>query len=61
MTAPARIKEADLTRVLKAAKKAQYSRVRVEIDVAGNLVVDLSEDAPLPPVRANPLDRILPR
>lgn len=61
MTAPAIIKEADLARILKAAKKADYPRVRVTIDPHGNIVVDVSDEAPLEPIRANPLDRLLER
>lgn len=61
MTAPALIKEADLARILKAARKAEYPRVRVTIDPAGNIVVDVSDEAPLPAIRANPLDRLLDR
>lgn len=61
MTARALIKQDDVTRVMKGARLAGYSRVRLTIDQAGNIVVDASEgaapleDAPPP----NPLDRLL--
>lgn len=58
MTAPARIKEADLARIFKAAKKADFPRCRVFIDGAGNLTVDVSNEASLPIDRVNPLDRV---
>lgn len=61
MTAPAAVKEADLARIFKAAKKANYPRVRVTIDPRGGLVVDVSDEAPLPAIRSNPLDRLLDR
>lgn len=58
MTAPARFTQADVSRVLKGASGAGYSRVRVGIDVHGNIVVDASNDAG-PAERRNPLDRLL--
>jgi hypothetical protein len=58
MTAPARIKQAEITRAMKGAKDAGFSRVRVSIDVLGNLVIDASDD-PAVIVDANPLDRLL--
>lgn len=58
MTAPARIKQAEITRAMKGAKDAGFSRVRVIIDVLGNLVIDAS-DEPAVLVDANPLDRLL--
>jgi hypothetical protein len=39
MTAPARIRQADLTRALKAAKAAGFDDVRVDITPAGTLSV----------------------
>ncbi|SEM62144.1 hypothetical protein SAMN05192583_0861 [Sphingomonas gellani] len=63
MTVAARFKQEDIARAMKGARKAGYTRVRVGIDVAGNIVVEASDD-PAPAaesVAANPLDRILPR
>jgi hypothetical protein len=62
MTAPARFKQDDIARAMRGAKSAGFTRVRIGIDLAGNLVVDASDD-PAPQVdvgRVNPLDRILP-
>lgn len=39
MTAPARIRQADLTRALKAAKAAGFDDVRVDITPTGRLSV----------------------
>ena len=39
MTAPARFRQADLARALKAAKSCGFDDVRVRIDVAGQLEV----------------------
>lgn len=61
MTAVARIRQADVTRLMKAARAAGYDRVRVGLDEHGNPVVDAS-NAPLPELpaeRRNPLDRLL--
>jgi hypothetical protein len=41
MTAPARFKQADIARALKGAKNAGFDRVRVTVDRAGNLVIDV--------------------
>lgn len=60
MTAPARIRQTDVTRIFKGAKNAGFTRVRVAIDVHGNLIVEAS-DEPDAPIRANPLDRLLSR
>jgi hypothetical protein len=62
MTTPSRIKQIEITRAMRAARAAGYGRVRVGIDVTGNLVID-AWDAPAEPttMRANPLDRLLPR
>ena len=52
MTAQARFTQADLERVLKAAKRCGYEDVRVRIDQAGNIeatVGPAANDAP-PPV-----------
>lgn len=60
MTAPVRFKQSDITRAMRGAKAAGYGRVRVGIDVAGNIVIDAANDqAPLSDERANPLDRLL--
>jgi len=62
VTAPARFRQSDVTRVLRGAKAAGYERVQVRIDDAGNIVIDVANDRDgLPPVRANPLDRLLAR
>jgi hypothetical protein len=60
MTAPARFTKADVARVLSAAKQCGFSRVRVGIDVTGNIVLDASNDPAEPTQgRRNPLDRLL--
>lgn len=61
MTAPARIKQDDVTRVMKGVRAAGFARVRLSIDLLGNIVVEASEDAaPLDgAMPANPLDRLL--
>lgn len=63
MTAPARFRQDDLIRAMKAARKAGYPRVRIDLDPAsGHIIIDASNDDPLPilaPERRNPLDRIL--
>ena len=62
MTAPARFRQEDVTRIMKGAKKAGYARVRLSFDPLGNIVVDASNDVEESPAfRANPLDRILKR
>lgn len=58
MTAPARIKQQDMTRIMKGARKAGFSRVRVAIDLRGNIVIEASDEVD-EPVRINPLDRLL--
>lgn len=57
MTAPARFKEADVTRALRGAKKAGFRRVRVALDPLGNIVVDASDEPGETGLR-NPLDRM---
>lgn len=57
MTTRARVREADIARALRAAKKAGYAAARVTIDPLGNLSLEVS-DAHLP-TAANPLDRLL--
>lgn len=42
MTAPARIRQADLTRALKAAQAAGLGDVRVEVDLPSGKIVILS-------------------
>lgn len=39
MTAPARIRQADLTRALKAAQAAGLGDVRVEVEPSGKIVI----------------------
>lgn len=59
MTVPARFKQQDITKALRGARAAGYVRVRVGIDVLGNMVIDAS-DGPAEVVdRRNPLDRLL--
>jgi len=62
VTAPSRVKQIEITRAMRAARAAGYARVRVGIDVAGNLVID-AWDAPAESttLRSNPLDRLLSR
>jgi len=61
LTAPARIKEADLARIFKAAKRAAYPRVRVTLDGAGNVVVDAWESIEAAAEdRGNEWDVVLP-
>lgn len=56
----ARFKQADVTRALKGARLAGYGRVRVGIDVTGNIVIDAGDElGEVIPVRRNPLDRFL--
>lgn len=60
MTAVARFTQTDVTRAMKGARAAGFTRVRVGIDVTGNIVVDASDDpAPVGDGRRNPLDRLL--
>lgn len=62
MTAPARFKQSDVTRILRGARAAGFGRVRMNIDAAGNIVVDVANDPGEPgPERINPLDRLLRR
>jgi hypothetical protein len=62
VTAPARFKQEDVTRIMRGAKKAGFSRVRLSFDPLGNIVVDASNDSEESPAfRPNPLDRILKR
>ncbi|GAA0745000.1 hypothetical protein CA233_19070 [Sphingomonas sp. ABOLD] len=60
MTAPARFTKTDIKRALSGAREAGFARVRVGIDVNGNMVIDASDD-PMTIVEAtpNPLDRLL--
>lgn len=59
MTAPANFKQADITRAMKGAKNAGYSRIQLVIDPMGNMVLNASEGVgEMPPVRNNPLDRL---
>jgi acetolactate synthase regulatory subunit len=49
VTAPARFKQCDLERVLKAARRCGFGDVRVRIDAAGNIeaiVGSAANDAP---------------
>lgn len=61
MTAPARFRQEDIKRVLAGARAAGFSRVRVEIDRNGNIVVDASENDNAPHnAKTNPWDSVLP-
>ncbi|UYY77758.1 hypothetical protein [Sphingomonas sp. R1] len=61
MTAAARFRKADIKRALSGAREAGFARVRVGIDVNGNMVIDASDDPMMIVEKApNPLDRILP-
>ena len=58
MTAPARIRQADLERAMKAAKNSGFASARVRIDPDGTIDIMLGlapDDSP----PANPLDRLL--
>jgi len=57
MTAPARVKQSDVTRAVAGAVKAGMRIGRVEIDANGKIVI-LSETV-APPVAANPWDAVL--
>ena len=57
MTAPARIRQADLTRALKAAKAAGFDDVRVDITPAGTLSV-LTGELAKPGGERNPWDEV---
>lgn len=55
-----RFTQADVARALRAARASGYPRVRLGIDVNGNIVIDVSQEAMLfPEERPNPLDRLL--
>lgn len=65
MTAPARIKQDEYDRALKALKRAGYERARIRIDLANQVIdimIDGTGDSSPPPAEppANPLDRLLP-
>lgn len=59
MTAIARIKLSEATRMFRAAKTAGWTRVRVTVDPAGNIVADASNESPADAPPTNPLDRVL--
>jgi hypothetical protein len=60
MSAAARFRQEDIARAMRGARKAGFTRVRVGIDVQGNIVVDACDDpTPAGDVRRNPLDRLL--
>lgn len=62
MSAPARFKQEDIKRAMAGARAAGFSRVRVEIDRNGNIVVDAVENDNTPsPAATNPWDSVLPR
>jgi hypothetical protein len=52
MTTPARFKQSDLERAMRAAKKCGYEDVRVKIDASGQIEVIVGKAANdhLPPV-----------
>ncbi|MGN7999754.1 hypothetical protein [Sphingomonas sp. 22176] len=60
MTAPARFTKTDIKRALTGARESGYTRVRVGIDVNGNMVIDASDDqTTIVEATQNPLDRLL--
>lgn len=60
MTAPARFTKTDIKRALSGARESGFTRVRVGIDVNGNMVIDASDDPMMIVDTApNPLDRLL--
>jgi hypothetical protein len=60
MTKAARFTRADIERAACGAKAAGFSHVRIAIDPAGYMVIDMAnESAPIVPERRNPLDRLL--
>jgi hypothetical protein len=62
VTRPARFTKTDVSRAMTGARQAGYTRVRVGIDVNGNIVIDASDESPtIEPDRRNPLDRLLTR
>jgi hypothetical protein len=62
VTAPARFRQEDVTRIMRGARKAGFTRVRLAVDPLGNILVDASDEAEESSAfKANPLDRILRR
>lgn len=57
MTAPARLRQADLARTLKALKSADLHSARVRIDPDGTIDIVIGMQADVAPI--NPLDRLL--
>jgi hypothetical protein len=49
MTVPARVKQADITRVLRAAQKIGATRVRIATDGAVDIFFETEEQAGAPP------------
>lgn len=45
MTSPARFRQADITRAMKAAKSAGFHDVRVRIDVGGQIEIIVGKAA----------------
>lgn len=58
MNAPARFKQADIARVMKAAQSAGVRDFQVTIDPHGNIVFSTLKDAP---AKVNSMDRLLGR
>ena len=60
MTAPARITQADIDRAAKSVKAAGFARARIVMDLANQKIeIIIGEEPADPPVRKNPLDRLL--
>lgn len=58
MTAPATIRQADLTRALKAVKAAEIEAAQIRIDPDGTMHIIVAA-APADSQPVNPLDRLL--
>jgi len=59
MTAPAKIRQADLTRALRAVKAAEVEAAQIRIDPDGTMHIIVGP-APADSEPVNPLDRLLP-
>lgn len=58
MTAPAKIRQSDLTRALRAIKAAEIEGANIRIDPDGTMHIIIGP-APADSQPANPLDRVL--
>lgn len=57
MTAPARFRQADITRAIRAAKAAGAAEVRVEIEPGGKIIIMTGRAAA--PESSNPWDEVI--